>query len=310
MGTLILLFLEFSVRLFVPEIQLPGTQRSIIQDSVFSDSPGLFPSSRGLSKGVLKSTDLSGFWKYSSVNDSLSILFLGDSVTMGIGTENDSTFPGLIHNSLSGFHILNPSLIGYSSRDYLNIVTDLIVEKENYHQIKSVFLFWCLNDIYDNHSIQNAPGFDSDNLFGSVMVLIRNNSKLYLFLKKHFTDRPAAYFRHDQQFYESNDPDFRSAVDQILSIKSLLEKREVDLKVILLPYEYQLRNSGNYTLSSPQDTLSMALKNNDISSFDLIPAIHEKNIVSEKLYQYGDGIHFSDKGHSIVAEILLQEFFQ
>ena len=60
-----------------------------------------------------------------------SWLILGDSVTMGIGAEADSTFAGILHSSLDSINILNPSIIGYNNIDYLNVYKYFVIEKKN-----------------------------------------------------------------------------------------------------------------------------------------------------------------------------------
>ncbi|MBK7379883.1 MAG: hypothetical protein IPJ03_12905 [Ignavibacteriales bacterium] len=64
----ILLFflLEAGTRIFYPEIKLPGTQQSLLENSVFYDSQGYKPKSFGLSSDVFKRVDESGFLQYSS----------------------------------------------------------------------------------------------------------------------------------------------------------------------------------------------------------------------------------------------------
>lgn len=113
MVILLFFLLEAGTRIFYPEIKLPGTQQSLLKDSVYYDSQGYKPNSFGLSSDVLKRADESGFLKYSSGEKSKNkILFLGDSAAMGIGVENDSTFGGILNNSSDMITILNPSLSG------------------------------------------------------------------------------------------------------------------------------------------------------------------------------------------------------
>ena len=121
----LLLLLELIVRITLPEIQLQGLDRKILLDSVYFSSPGLRENSNGMSNGVIKSVDINRFWKVNNStvkNVKRKILFLGDSATMGIGVENDSTFAGLLNSFLEDAIVYNSSLIGYSSKDYLNIV--------------------------------------------------------------------------------------------------------------------------------------------------------------------------------------------
>lgn len=299
-------FLEASVRFFYPQIQFPGTDSGLIKDNVYSFSPGLTPLSSGISKGALKNVGSLGFWSYSQQRDTTAILFLGDSVTMGIGVENDSTFTGRINNSRDGFQVLNPSLIGYSSSDYLNVIRTLFSEHQNSLNIKAVYLFWCLNDIYTNYGSNDAPGFESETVLGSIVSFFRSHFKLYHFLKNIFTDRPKAYYNFDQQFYEASNPEFIQANSNLTKIQSILSEKDVDFQIILLPYEFQLRKETKSVVFKPQTILSDSLENYGIQYYDLYEELYPYD--SDYLYQYGDGIHFSDNGHRIVAEKLLRHF--
>lgn len=299
---------EFLVRIFFPQIQLPGTDSSLIKENVFYTSPGLSPNAEGVSKSVLKVVDSQGFWKYRSQTGSSSVLFLGDSVTMGIGTENDSTYAGIVNNYSDQIRVLNPSLIGYSSSDYLNIIKKLILENDNQLGISGVYLFWCLNDVYDNYGNKNAPGFGRDYFVGKVMSFIRSNSKFYLFLKKTFTDRPKAYINFDRQFYRHDNPQFKQAIHNLKEIDSIVKESGINLQVIILPYEYQLRNFSDQEAFLPQEILADSLKSFGIISYDFSDSLTHLN--SESLYHYGDGIHFSNKGHRLIAQELIESFFK
>jgi lysophospholipase L1-like esterase len=72
--------------------------------------------------------------------------------------------------------------------------------------------------------------------------------------------------------------------------------------VYLLPYEYQLRKG----IKNPQQLFSEALKSHNIPVNDLAPAFAKQGNI-KSLYLYGDGIHFSEKGHRVVAEFLYYE---
>ncbi len=300
---------EIVIRVSHPHIKLPGTDSVLIKENVYSTTPGLNRGAKGFSKGTLKEVSSQGFWEYQSKGDSTSILFLGDSVTMGIGEENDSTFAGIINNRLESTYILNPSLIGYSSTDYLKIINKLIAEDSNQLGISAVYLFWCLNDVYDNYGNKNAPGFDRANFFGKVMSYIRSNSKLYLFLKKNFTDRPKAYFNFDKQYYDPESLSFKKAIRNINEIDSILGDSGIKFSIILLPYEYQLRNLNDPTLFAPQTIMKDSLRPQQISLFDLSDTFRSYPN-PEGLYQYGDGIHFSKAGHQQIANDLINNLFK
>ena len=298
------LLLELSIRILYPEINLSGTEQRLLLDSVYYDSAGLRPNSSGLSNGVIKHVNSAGFWELNGGSDSAKskILFLGDSVTMGIGVESDSTFAGRLNIELKDLKVINSALIGYSHKDYFNVVKKLFEDDENQHEISSVFLFWCLNDIYSYHTVK-GPGFSNDNYTIHFISLLRENSKFYHWLKNFISDRSKEYFYYDKKFYETNNEKLTNAVSDIYEINNILENHGVNLKVIVLPYEYQLRN----IIKDPQKSLLVKLSESQIAVYDIMDDIQNFSSNSKQLYLFGDGIHFSNLGHEVIADILLDK---
>lgn len=306
-GIVLLLFivLEISLRLFVPEIKLPGTQRNLIQDSLFYDSQGLKSNSQGLSAGTKKTVNSNNFWDYSKKNKAREkILLIGDSVTMGIGIENDSTFAGIINNSCGNIQILNPSLIGYSSHDYKNIIHKLIIDDRNSLGLKEIYICWTLNDIYSNSLIPNTLEFNSGTLWGNIVVFIRSKLYLYQFIKNIFTDRPKSYFLFDSKFYNSNNQLSRKALSDLYDIIGMCDKSKIKLKFVMFPYEYQLRNNSYSSNNGPQMYIQEILSDYNVQFYDAEKAFKNKIFNSKRYYLYGDGIHFSDLGHRLIAYYL------
>ncbi|MBZ0178757.1 MAG: hypothetical protein K8F36_05640 [Melioribacteraceae bacterium] len=302
----LILVVELSIYLLYPEIQLNGTDHQLLKDSVYYDSPGLNPKTSGKSNSVEKETNNNGFWKFSSSSEKeKSVLYLGDSVTMGIGVENDSTFPGRINNYSSSDQILNISLIGYSIYDYDNIVRKLFVE-DNLLEIDEVNMFWCLNDIYSVPLGDESPEMKNSFLLSDMLQFLRTNSRIYQLLKATFTDRPKTYFLYDVQYYKEDKTELIDAVKKILSIRRTLLERGIGFKLYLLPYEYQLR-MGIIDKKSPTSIFYKKIKSADDSLLvtDLTPILYKQMSNSTNDYfLYGDGIHFSINGHKIIYEVL------
>src|SRR5512136_2846941 len=85
--------LEATIRLALPEISELGTDHNLAIDPFYQNSAALRPYAVGTSEGVRFSVDRYGFWKYAHEADTTKPgwLILGDSVTMGVGVEPDST---------------------------------------------------------------------------------------------------------------------------------------------------------------------------------------------------------------------------
>ncbi len=287
----IVLFLlaEVAVRIFFPEVSTLGTDSVLIMDSVYNDSPGLRQNASGYSNQGLKTSDENGYLKYkgnAAVNEKW--LLLGDSVTMGIGVDDEDTFAALLQIANPNVKILNPSLIGYSAKDYYNVVSTLKSDTA----ITRVFIMWCLNDTYSGELVQDSPEAGRS-FFSGILKLLRNYSKLYIWLKGSFTDRQKAYFEYDKSYYTEDNKNFIEAAEYIRKIDSVVVSAGKKLTVIILPYEYQTRKKiEDYR---PQETLKKFISGLNIQIFDIRFSGQADDY--KKYYLFGDGIHFSKEGH-------------
>lgn len=302
---LLLFLLEVVVRIIFPEIQLSGLDRRILEPNVYFTSVGLKKNSFGKSNGVIKQVDEKCFWKYTSKKkeSARKILILGDSATMGIGVENDSTFVGLLNAYFKDVEFYNASLIGYSSQDYLNVVQDIIQLRKNELGISDVFIFWCLNDIYSNYPDLNSPE-SKNNYIKIITDFLVINSKLYHLLKNILNDRPKAYFDYDKQFYFSENKLLEKSLFNVGQIAEILDSTKTNFHLFLLPYEYQIRNCNDSRIFHPQKTFEQMLRKLNLNVTDCSPAFSQISLNSYKFYLYGDGIHFSKTGHRAMAKYI------
>ena len=313
---LLLLFslLELFVRVSFPGIQLPGTSSELIYPNKYGSTHGLNPNASGLSNGVFKKVNGEGFWEYSGnsnqADTSDAIMILGDSATMGIGVEDDSTFAGIISRLLPKKHILNPSLIAYTVNDYLNVVNYLIDSTGNKFNIKHLLICWCLNDVYPNHPVENAPGVVEEDLLSILVKFIRNNFETYQWLKTTFADRSESYYMYDKEYYSYDNSDFTRSVGAINKIKQVAGVYNINLEVVILPYEYQIRNFDNNDIRQPQHILASKLSEYNIKTIDVSSAFRQFQTSSSSLYLYGDGIHFSRLGHKTAAQFIFNNIFR
>ncbi len=302
----LLILFESGVRIFVPEINLSGTSGSLIIDSLYNDSPGIRSNTIGTSGEVEKATSNYHAWKYfKPASDSKrKLLYLGDSVTMGLSVENDSTYAGIINNDSDSLRVINPSLIGYSSKDYLNVFNAFVTQNRFNLRFSSVVLFWTLNDIYSNYPDQNSPEFSSGSFLNSIVNFLRHNSKAYHFLKNLFSDRPRAYYEYDMHFYTESNPLLHNSIKNLEAISSACDSLRIQFEVVLLPYEYQLRKYGNKDIFEPQILLREKLKEKNIRIVDVSSAFGNDIKEPSRYYLYGDGIHFNNNGNRLIARYL------
>ena len=301
-------FFELFIRLVYPEIKPLFTNRELIQINAYYDSHGLKPSYHGASHGEAIETDKMGF-RLTFAEDDTSLnnwLYLGDSVTMGIGVSTDNTFAYLTDKRIRNIKIRNAGMIGHSTYDYLN-ATRYFSKKMN---ISRITIFYCLNDVYSKFKEQAIPGNQIREYGGDILDFIKLNFRLYDVFKANIFDRSFAYFNFVSQYYHPNNPVFLSAVNDIIAIKEHCDANNIDFDVIILPYEYQLRSSDKNDIFLPQYLLKSSLRANDISVYDCANYFLKLGHESDYFYLYGDGIHFSEYGHQILSEYILKYFIQ
>ncbi|MBN2089844.1 SGNH/GDSL hydrolase family protein [candidate division KSB1 bacterium] len=307
--TTFFLLAELAIRYFYPQISALGTSRHLFIDSLYYDSSGLKKLSSGVSNGIMVKVDEYGFWKYRkaiSLQNS-SLLILGDSVTMGIGVQADSTFVGLMHTCLTDKNALNPSMIGYNIRDYYNLTRHFIIDRNNDFRISDLLIFWCLNDVYTDVTSVEQPGGKLRYVFSDLLIWIRSNSRLYMFIKTLFFDRPKTYFDFDKKYYAQDNSSFRNSIDYFLKIKEICTASHINFTIFLLPYEYQFRDK-NLTDNPPQQLMVEELHQKNVTVLNI--AVNFDHVNDEKqLYLYGDGIHFSPKGHRYIFNYLKKHYY-
>ncbi len=289
--------LEAGVRLAFPEIGPTGTDRRLFADSVYGATPGLRPGAGGESNGARFRVDERGFWAYDApATDRPGWLFLGDSVTMGAGVPPDATFAGLTAARQDTLAVLNPALIGYASRDYVRVLRALLAHPDL--SLRRVTVFWCLNDVYVPATAD--PGTAVRQTGGRLLTFLRLHARSYHWLKALFFDRPRAYFEHNRRLYEG--APLEAALADLAAMRELARTHGLRFDMVVLPYAYQLRHADTPGIFHPQDVLKARLR--DFPVYDPAPFLHDHAPDPDALYLYGDGIHFSERGHALLAEYL------
>jgi lysophospholipase L1-like esterase len=300
----LLALVEGCVRLTHPEIGPIGTDRQLAVADRYGDVPGLRPNAVGQSNGALRAVDADGFWRYASASPASALLpgwlFLGDSVTMGLGVAPDSTFAGRMAAALDTAAVLNPSLIGYQAADYVALLDALLRERP---AIERVTVFWCLNDAYVPQPWTGTTGAAVRASEGALFDFLRRHVRTYQWAKATFADRPLAYYRHDRAFYAS-DSAFAAADASLDALARRAATHGVRLDLVALPYEAQLRVDAPADAFEPQRRLREAAAEHGISFYDAAEAL-DGVADPATLYRYGDGIHFSERGHALLARYLL-----
>lgn len=276
-------------------------ERQLIQPNKYGSTDGLKSNATGTVWGKPFHTDDMGGRKATKRKQGRKkILVIGDSVTEGVGVEDSETFACIMNEKMDSFDIRNISLIGWSVNDYRNAVDTLLV-RDSAKEVQKVYLFYCLNDIYGNSKSKELPQMAGKGLFSVLSNVFQGRWALYTLLKLRLFRNSERYYQYDRRLYED-----RIRLDNVLTtmrhISASCKKKNVDFKVFLLPYRSQI--PGRSYL--PQKILSVAfnLMGNNTVCYDLLFEMPLGTNMKE-LYLFADEIHFSPRGHKVIADIVV-----
>ncbi len=293
---ILLLLAELFVRLFLPHVQLLGTEKHLLKDPAYGRTYGWVPGASGKSFSAPVAINNEGFRDHGGPADAdSSILLIGDSVTFGVGVESDSTFAGRLQGAHPSIKVVNASAIGYSLEDYHEILPFVLERTRN---IRHAFICYALNDFTPTLSRkQDVPPL------WAARGLFREHSKFYVFLKGTLFDRSEDYFLYDYEFYSRESAELARTFSLLESLVDSLQKQHVPVTVILVPYEYQLRTDDpKYSL--PQDKLRAFMHSRNIDYIDTEPLFRRDGSASKTYFLYADHMHLSSAGHAIVFTAL------
>ncbi len=295
---ILLLVIEVVSRMALQKLYNRDFDSSLIVDNKYFISSGLKENSTGMVWGKPFHTDEMGRRKNKTTFDSKKKkwLFIGDSVTEGVGVDDTSTFSSLLSEELNEYNICNYSLIGYSTTDYVNVLKSVI---SNDSTTELVTLFYCLNDVYGNAKAEELPVMAKQNIIGKLNELLQNRCATYKLIKLFFYKNSDRYFIYDLQFYENESENFGEAMNDLHTCDSLCKSKNIYFNVVMLPYQSQLR-SRNFI---PQQFVKGFCQENAIYFSDASEYFSKQPDIN-RLYLFADEIHFSDKGHKAVADFL------
>lgn len=330
---------EWGVRTFT-DIPFGGNSRNLFTPNRFGPSLGNTPGVQANAFGVPVFIDSNGFrvpsldYKYPAEPDR-TLLLIGDSLTFGVGVDEPHTFAGRLRAGYPGWRVYNAAVIGQTTGDYLNTVRALL--DRGYAFSKAVLVF-CLNDVSrtsaaeldravqapDPPKTANAPpspavppAGDADfveklkrlELFSAANDFLREKSKLYLLIKGLISDPSRRYFAADFQGYRNKEALWRDLAP-IEAIAGELASRNIELLVIIAPYEYQLRPGGNGLMDGldirlPQKLVSEFLAERNIAHVDATAVFRTGTGESgAKYFLPFDPMHFSRAGHAAIFSVI------
>lgn len=289
--------IELACRAVLCRIYNRSFDSSLIEEHKYDSSDGLKAKANGIVWGQAFNTDELGGRKMHGNVGKKKRLYIGDSVTEGVGVDDTSTFAYRISAIDTSNDVRNISLIGYSSADYVNVLKHYLATDSS---IASVAVFYCLNDIYGKASSKDLPAMAKQNLLGKINGLLQNDYATYKLLKLFVYQNSNSYYRYDSQFYTEDNAIFQQAMADLKTCDSICKEKGLQFKVCILPYRSQLADGAS---KIPQQKVAAFAKQNNITCVDISPSLASYGKPKE-LYLFADEIHFSAKGHQKIAEYL------
>jgi lysophospholipase L1-like esterase len=240
-----------------------------------------------------------------------AVIFVGDSVTFGVGVQDGRTFVDLFAAAHPDVQTINAAAIGYSLEDYVAVVRRLLDRPGP--TPRHVFLGFCLNDVSASSKTEilaaiagsQASVSAAEGPLATVNAFLRERSKLYLVLKSLLIDSSHRYYSADASRYDDREA-MKRALEALEEIRRMLAAREVGFTVLIFPYEYQFRAPDPTTAWQPQQVVKSLLERAAIDYIDLAPEFAARAERSERrlanYYLYNDPMHLSPLGHAVVAD--------
>lgn len=307
----VLLLGELYCRLFT-NIDFLENSKELFTPNRYGRSWGNTPNLEGIASGQVFHIDADGFradpeFTPTAPANAPAILIVGDSVSFGVALKDYETVSAHLRRAITGRRFYDSSAIGYSTSEYKNVVDSLIKQKPD---IKTVVLFFCLNDIDEISAAQIKQQMDpgvilqeeAKTLPRAINQFLRTRSKLYLLIKKHLQNTQMMYFQADAQRYR-DDEAVKHGMRYMADVKRTLDEAGVRLKVFILPYEVQLRPGSPDDFLMPQRKIVEYLRASNIDYYDTTTDLRNAGL-SEDLYLFDDPMHLSAKGHKILADIV------
>ena len=266
------------------------------------------PGSSGVQFGKRIFIDKYGFrsprenYDYNNSND--SVFIIGDSVTFGNGVDEDKIFVGRLRKEFKNINFYNTAVPGYNLKHFKYNLKEI----DNFKNINKIFYFITFNDVYGGKSIVQLNKNDSikKNLLSlniipnKINAFLRNKSYLYMLILGIVTDPSKRYFQTILNFYQNQNLD--AFKDYLLVLKNKALKNDIELKIIILPYEYQTRKCIEKNFI-PQEKIANIISNLKIDFSDYTKEFC-KIKKPKNLFLKFDPMHLSPQGHNLVFNLI------
>ncbi|MCW3125030.1 MAG: hypothetical protein JWO03_688 [Bacteroidetes bacterium] len=298
----ILVVLEVVSRVILSKVYNRQFDSSLIEEHKYGSTSGLKANATGTVWGKPFHTDDMGGRKHTkSKAGKHKTLVIGDSVIEGVGLEDSATISNA-YNEGNGFDeedVRNISMIGWSTYDYRNVVDELVGKDTS---IKTVYLFYCLNDIYGKFAIKDLPPIANKGFASAINGFLQDRYATYKLIKLLAYSNSDHYYQYDLAMYEDT-AKVNAVVTDVVHIKEVCEANNVRFMIFLVPYRSQLEHRNN---NQPQQLLTELFTKKGIRGMDLLRQWPQEDNYSD-LFLFADEIHLSAKGHKEMGRAIYEK---
>ena len=245
--------------------------------------------------------------EYKKPEDTIRILALGDSVTMGAGVPFAEVYLNKLedHYNKEGkeIEIINAGVNGYELTQIYSYYKNEVYKYDPDIVLMSIVL----NDIFEPNTTQLEYFVDNYN------YIAKPDEGLELFVKKAcytcvftyslFLNYNDVYIEEVINAWQDKEK-FRSYKEKVIELNQNLSSSDKKLILVIFPYTPQFENYLNSSRDPQEKIKSMALEQ-DIAVIDLLPHLDKPGYHSEYIPQ--DTVHLNIAGNSHVEKILYEE---
>jgi len=245
---------------------------------------------------------------YNKSDETIRILFLGDSVTFGAGINLKDSYTKLFEKTLNKkeqkFETINMGVSGYEiEQEYSYYFEEGFKYNPNIVVISIV-----LNDIQNVNILEVQKNwFESENSFERIVKKFCLSCKFTYSKIKDISESSEEYNQEyfENIYYKWNESEFELYSEKIISLNENITKSQGKLVLVIIPYTQQFTNWQDYG-TLPQEKLKDFGKKENIEVIDMMPYLDNPNF--EKYYFPADNVHPTEDGHKLINAGLLKEF--
>lgn len=247
----------------------------------------LVPSAEIKGEGVTYNINSKGFrgpeFNAEKAPGGFRVLCIGDSMTFGLGLQDDRTFPARLEQILKKYNpkadVINMSVPGYNTRQELNLFNTRGIG----YNPDAVILGYCRNDLVNfqyNPKTGQLLLSTSDipvNRLGKTVIGIVQNSFIFQWVlgpkwaKRKKDMPPEEVARMELKRAEIIKASWKTNTDRLREFKKICDKNNIDCYFLAFPFKNAIQFSDNDILKKWQEPYREACKDIGIKYLDIFP---------------------------------------